>query len=87
MVSTDTCLDVVTAISKNSFLSPFNTLPGLNISRQDSILDSGIVLFCYGIRKGTDVDVILLNVMEFNIKHMLLHQASSEIHDHGARII
>jgi len=51
------------------------------------MLDSGIVLDCYGIWKGTYVDVMFLNVMEFNIKHMILHQTSSEIHDHGARII
>jgi DUF1365 family protein len=48
---TDTCLDVVTEISKNSFVSPFNTLTGLYKSRQDIMLDSGIVLDFYCIRK------------------------------------
>jgi hypothetical protein len=93
---TDKCLDIVTEISKNSFLSPINTLPGLYKSRQDTILDSGIVLDFHGIRKGTYVDVLFLsnvdktiigNLMQFNIKHMLLYQTSSGKHDHGERII
>ena len=57
---TDKCLDVVTEISKNSFLTPINTLPSLYQSRQDIMLDSGIVLDFYGIRKGTDVDILFL---------------------------
>jgi hypothetical protein len=65
---TDKCLDVVTEISKNSFLSPFNTLPGLYKSRQDIMLDSGIVLDFYGIRKGTDVDVLFLS----NVDNIIL---------------
>jgi hypothetical protein len=52
---------------KNSFLSPFNTLPGLNKFRQDSMLDSGIVLDCYGIRKGTAVDVLFLSNVDKTI--------------------
>jgi hypothetical protein len=35
---TDKCLDVVTEISKNSFLTPINTLPSLYQSRQDIML-------------------------------------------------
>jgi hypothetical protein len=57
---TDKCLDIVTDISKNSFLTPINTLPSLYQSRQDIMLDSGIVLDFYGIRKGTDVDILFL---------------------------
>ena len=57
---TDKCLDIVTEISKNSFLTPINTLPSLYQSRQDIMLDSGIVLDFYGIRKGTDVDILFL---------------------------
>ena len=49
--NTDICLDVVTEISKHSFVSPFNTLTGLYKSRQDIMLDSGIVLDFYCIRK------------------------------------
>jgi hypothetical protein len=58
---TDKCLDIVTEISKNSFLSPINTLPGLYKYRQDTMLDSGIVLDFHGIRKGTYVDVLFLS--------------------------
>jgi hypothetical protein len=64
---TDTCLDVVTEISKNSFVSPFNTLTGLYKSRQDIMLDSGIVLDFFGIRKGTDVDVLFLRNVDKTI--------------------
>ena len=57
----------MTEISKNSFLSPINTLPGLYKSRQDIILDSGIVLDLHGIRKGTDVDVLFLSNVDKTI--------------------
>ena len=64
---TDKCLDIVTEISKNSFLSPINTLPGLYKSRQDTMLDSGIILDFHGIRKGTDVDVLFLSNVDKTI--------------------
>jgi hypothetical protein len=64
---TDKCLDIVTEISKNSFLSPINILPGLYKSRQDIMLDSGRVLDFHGIRKGTDVDVLFLSNVDKTI--------------------
>jgi hypothetical protein len=65
---TDKCMDIVTEISKNSFLTPINTLPSLYQSRQDIMLDSGIVLDFYGIRKGTDVDILFL----YNVDNTIL---------------
>jgi len=63
----DKCLDIVTEISKNSFLAPIDTLPGLYKSREDIMLDSGIVLDLYGIRKGTDVNVLFLSNVDKTI--------------------
>jgi hypothetical protein len=62
------CMDIMTEISKNSFLTPINTLPSLYQSRQDIMLDSGIVLDFYGIRKGTDVDILFL----YNVDNTIL---------------
>ena len=84
---TDTCLNIVTEISKNSFLSPINTLPGLYKSRQDIMLDSGIVLDFFGIRKGTDVDVLFLSNVdktilgEFNGVQYQAHAFASNVVD------
>jgi hypothetical protein len=65
---TDTCMDIMTEISKNSFLTPINTLPSLYQSRQDIMLDSGIVLDFYGIRKETYVDILFL----YNVDNTIL---------------
>jgi hypothetical protein len=82
---TNKCLDIVTEISKNSFLSPINTLPGLYKSRQDIMLDSGRVLDFHGIRKGTDVDVLFLSnvdktiIGKFNAVQYQAHAFASNV--------
>ena len=86
MVSTDTCLDVVTEISKHSFLSPFNTLSWLYKSRQDSILDFGIVLDCFGIRKGTDVDVLFLSNVDKTILGKF-NEVQYQAHDFASNVV
>jgi hypothetical protein len=59
---TNKCRHISSEISKRSLLSEISTLPGLYEPREDIMLDSGQVLEFYGIRKGTDVDILFLFV-------------------------
>lgn len=66
--NTNKCRHISAEISKHSLLSETSTLPGLYEPREDIMLDSGLVLDFYGIRKGTDVDILFL----YNIDHAII---------------
>lgn len=77
---TNKCRHISSEISKRSLLSEISNLPGLYEPREDIMLDSGQVLDFYGIRKGTDVDVLFL----YNIDHTIIGHFNGRFYDaHG----
>lgn len=74
--NTNKCRHISSEISKHSLLSE-TTLPGLYEPLEDIMLDSGLVLDFYGIRKGTDVDILFL----YNINHAVIGHLNGIFYD------
>ena len=61
------CLGIAKELAKRSSLEPVSTLPGLYIGREDLMIDSGLVMHLFNLRKSTDIDVLFLRDIDKRI--------------------